>query len=155
MQRTMRQVPARHALSPFAPAHRTPHAPQFLGSLASTASQALAGLPSQSAVPLEQFCNRGALSGATAPGCALVVVALSAEALAGVRAAQLPNPKRRPSASNDARPVTRTGVFSRVRLVRLLTAVGPRMTMVLTHARLCSRRPGSTQTWRGHSRRSR
>ena len=92
MHQTMRQVPRRHELSPFAAAHWTPHAPQFFGSSASTTSQALAGSRSQSAMPGEQFCS----------GCRLSLAALSAETVAGSREAQLPNPNRRPVASSNA-----------------------------------------------------
>jgi len=101
MQKTMRQVPPMHDPSPFCAVQATPHAPQFLGSLASTASHALAALPSQSALPAEQFCNRPALSSAAVSGCVLPV-ALSAAVVTGARDAQLPNPKSSPTASSDA-----------------------------------------------------
>ena len=96
----MRQAPPMHELSPFCAAQVTPHAPQFLASLASTASHALAALPSQSALPGEQFCDRAALSGAAVSSGVLPLATLAAEL--GACDAQLAKPKSSPIASNEA-----------------------------------------------------
>jgi len=94
----MRQVPPRQAESASGAAHWTPHTPQFWASSASTASQSLAGLRSQSAVPGAQFWRRPAAAGSAGSGAG-VSLALSAEIVTGTRAAQLPKPKRKHSMS--------------------------------------------------------
>ncbi len=102
----MRQVPPMQALSALGAAHWTPQMPQFWTSSARTASQSLAGLRSQSAVPGEQFWSRPALLGSGGSVSGSSFVALSAEIVTGTRAAQLPNPKRRLTAGTRAASTT-------------------------------------------------
>ena len=96
LQEMMRQVPPRQAESALGAPHWTPHTPQFWASSASTASQSLAGLRSQSAVPGAQFWRRPAAAGSAGSGSG-ASLALSAEMVTGTRAAQLPNPKSSPA----------------------------------------------------------
>jgi len=101
-----RQVPPKHAVSALGAAHCTPHTPQFNESSTRTASQSLAALRSQSAVPGEQFCSRPAFSGSAGSGSAGSFVALSAEIVTGTRAAQLPNPNEKQTARASAPSTT-------------------------------------------------
>jgi len=118
----MRHVPSRHELSPFAAAHRTPHAPQFLGSLDSIASHVLVSLPSQSALPAGQFCSRAAES-----CCGPAFAAFSAELASGTRDAQLSKPTRRPSTASEAEEAERGRLFTRATPASLRAPVVRRM----------------------------
>lgn len=92
----MRQVPPRQPVFALRALHWTPQTPQFSGSSASTASQSLLGLRSQSALPGAQFWRRPAASGSGAfsrtksEGSS----GLSAEVVTGTREAQLPHPTK-------------------------------------------------------------
>jgi len=103
----MRHVPPRQAESAFGVLHWTPQIPQFWASSASTASQSLAGLRSQSAVPGAQFWRRPAAAGSAGSGSGSTL-ALSAEMVTGTRAAQLPNPQ---SAKATSSTVSRATLF--------------------------------------------
>ena len=108
-QEMMRQVPPRQAASAWATLHWTPQTPQFWASSASTASQALAGLRSQSAVPGAQFWRRsGALGSSGTASRHDSSLGLSAEFVTGTRAAQLPKPNEKISACSAAHEATRS-----------------------------------------------
>ena len=104
----MRQVPPRQAESVLGALHWTPQTPQFWASSASTASQSLAGLRSQSAVPGAQFWRRPAAAGSagSAGSRSGVTLALSAEIVTGTRDAQLLEAKRKWAACSTAHEAT-------------------------------------------------